>query len=111
MGRKARLRPIYLAQKLQQLRLALNLSQDGMIEKMGLTDVLTRSRISEYESGHEPPLPVLLRYAEVANVIVNVLIDDRLELPVHLPSPQRSEGIRRTPEKSQAKSTAKKKKP
>jgi transcriptional regulator with XRE-family HTH domain len=96
MGRKARMRPKYLAQKLLRIRLALDLSQDGVIEKMGLRDVLTRSRISEYEAGHEPPLPVLLRYAQLANVTVDALIDDTVELPARLPSPRRTDGIRRT---------------
>lgn len=95
MGRKARMKPRYLAEKLQQIRLRMGLSQDGILERMQVADVLTRSRISEYEAGHEPPLPVLLRYARLANVLVEVLIDDELELPANLPSPKTSAGVRR----------------
>lgn len=48
---------------------------------------LTRQNISNYESGHrEPPLYVVLRYAEVAGVCTDVLIDDDLDLPARLPS-------------------------
>jgi hypothetical protein len=54
---------------------------------MDLTDVLYQSNISGYEIGErEPPLPVLLQYARVAGVCVDVLIDDKLELPDKLPS-------------------------
>jgi hypothetical protein len=34
----------------------------------------------------EPTLMVLLRYARVAGVIVDVLIDDELDLPENLPA-------------------------
>lgn len=112
MGRSAREKPKYLARKLSQIRAALALSQSEMLECLGPPKHLLPTSISRFERGvAEPPLPVLLRYAEVANVIVNVLIDDRLELPAQLPSPQRSEGIPRTPEKSPVKSAVKKTKP
>ena len=88
MERKARLKPKYLAPKLRQIRDALGLSQNEIIVQMGLTGELTRSRISEYEAGYGPPLVVLLRYARLANVIVDVLIDDALDLPAKLPHPQ-----------------------
>jgi transcriptional regulator with XRE-family HTH domain len=39
------------------------------------------ARLSEYESGiREPDLLVLLRYARLAHVSVDVLIDDELRL-------------------------------
>ncbi len=38
--------------------------------------------ISGYETGkREPPLPVLLKYARLAGVSTDVLIDDKLKLP------------------------------
>jgi hypothetical protein len=47
---------------------------------------LTQNRISEYETGRgEPPLPILLRYARLAGICVERLIDDELDLP-ELPS-------------------------
>jgi len=40
------------------------------------------SAISGYELGtREPPLPVLLRYARLAQISTDVLIDDKLSLP------------------------------
>jgi hypothetical protein len=38
-----------------------------------------------------------LEYARIANVLMEVLADDNLDLPDTIPSPTRSEGIRRTP--------------
>jgi transcriptional regulator with XRE-family HTH domain len=52
--------------------------------------------ISQYESGkREPPLPVLLRYAELANVYVDALIDDRVDLPEKLPARAKHAGVKR----------------
>jgi transcriptional regulator with XRE-family HTH domain len=74
-----------LAEKLRQVRLGLGLSQNEMLERLGFSDVLFRSNISQYEHGRrEPPLPVLLRYARVAGVVVEILIDDELTLPAKL---------------------------
>jgi transcriptional regulator with XRE-family HTH domain len=42
--------------------------------------------ISEFEQGkREPSLPVLLRYARVAGLQVDALIDDEIDLPDQLP--------------------------
>jgi hypothetical protein len=40
-------------------------------------------------------LPVLLEYARAANIYVDALIDDNVDLPARLPSARKSEGIRR----------------
>ena len=49
-----------------------------MAERLGLTSDSRRARISEWESGRgEPNRLILIRYAEVANVNVKILIDDR----------------------------------
>jgi hypothetical protein len=49
--------------------------------------LIYQSNVSGYESGErEPPLPVLLKYAEVAGVCLDVQADDRLDLPVKLPA-------------------------
>jgi transcriptional regulator with XRE-family HTH domain len=86
MGKKARLRPERLPEKLLQIRLALGLSQTEMLKRLGFEDYMIYNRISEYELGKsEPPLPVLLRYARVAGVIMDVLADDEMDLPKRLP--------------------------
>jgi transcriptional regulator with XRE-family HTH domain len=82
-----RQKPERLAEKLKQIRLSLGLSQDGMLERLGLTEEFFRSRISAYELGNrEPPLTVLLRYARLVCVSTDVLIDDDLDLPAKLPA-------------------------
>jgi transcriptional regulator with XRE-family HTH domain len=96
MGSRARPKPERLAEKLLQIRLALELSQDGMLARLELDESHFRSAISGYELGtREPPLPVLLKYARLAGVSTDVLIDDELDLPGKLPKPTRSEAVRR----------------
>lgn len=87
MGRRARLRPKHLAKKLRAIRSALGLSQTEMLKLLGFEKLIIYNRISEYELGkNEPPLPILLRYAEVAGICVDILINDQVELPTRLPS-------------------------
>jgi transcriptional regulator with XRE-family HTH domain len=67
-----------LKEKLKLIRTHLNLTQDQMAEKLGLTSDSRRSRISEWESGRgEPNRQVLVMYTEVACVDVKQLIDDK----------------------------------
>jgi len=94
MGLKRRQRPKNLAKKLLKIRknLGADFSQNDMLKLLGLTKPFTQDYISAFELGkREPPLPVLLRYAEIAGVCTDVLIDDSLRLPAKLPStPQHS---------------------
>ena len=86
----ARMRAERLAEKLLQIRIALGLSQTEMLRRLGFEDTLVYNRISDFELGkREPPLPVLLRYARVAGVQMEVLVDDELDLPAKLPSKPR----------------------
>jgi transcriptional regulator with XRE-family HTH domain len=59
-----------------------------MFRRLGKTrSRIYASHVSGYEQGtREPPLDVLLQYARVAGVPVEVLIDDKLNLPDRLPS-------------------------
>jgi transcriptional regulator with XRE-family HTH domain len=83
-----------LAEKLLQTRNALGLSQTEMLRRLGVEDLIAYHRISEYETGkREPPLPILLEYARVANVYVDAFINDAVNLPSRLPSPKKSEGV------------------
>ena len=85
-----RQKPERLADKLKQIRLSLGLSQDGMLERLGLTEEFVRSRISAYELGNrESHLPILLKYARLAGISTDVLIDDELDLPAKLPTRQK----------------------
>jgi transcriptional regulator with XRE-family HTH domain len=90
MGRASRRKQERLAEKLLQIRLALGLSQDEMLSRLGLSDDLYRTNISSYERGErEPPLFALLAYARSVGISTDVLIDDKLNLPAKL-KPKRS---------------------
>lgn len=94
MGRAARPKPSHLGEKLLQVRTGLSLSQTQMCKALDLA--VDYSAISQYElDTREPPLPILLRYAELANVYVDVLIDDRLDLPEKLPARAKHAGVKR----------------
>ncbi|HEX8285470.1 MAG TPA: helix-turn-helix transcriptional regulator [Pyrinomonadaceae bacterium] len=87
MGRKPRHKPERLAEKLRQIREALGLSQNEMIRHMGAEELMAQNTISEFELGkREPPLLVLLKYAEAAGVCLDVLANDDLDLPAKLPA-------------------------
>lgn len=90
MGRKARPKLKHLAGKLLQIRNALGLSQTEILYRLGVEDLITYHQISRFETGtREPPYIVLLRYARVAGISTDVLIDDELNLPAKLPAKAR----------------------
>jgi transcriptional regulator with XRE-family HTH domain len=77
----ARNRPRRLAEKLLQIREALGLSQREMAERLG--NYRTHHHISKYERGKSIPfIEVVLAYARVANVTMNQIVDDKLDLDV-----------------------------
>lgn len=83
----ARRGPARLAEKLKVVRIGLGLSQNGMLQKLGFAEEYDRTEIAHYERGNrEPTLPVLLAYARAANIYMEVLVDDELNLPDELPS-------------------------
>jgi transcriptional regulator with XRE-family HTH domain len=86
MGKKARRKPERLAEKLTQIRAALGVSQSEMLKRLGVEDQIDYTAISKYEIGrNEPSLIILLRYARVAGVSMETLVDDELDLPKKLP--------------------------
>lgn len=86
MGRSRQPRPARLASKLREIRLKLDLTQEQMFERL----VIQRRRsisghIGLYETDQRvPPLLVLLRYARVAKIPMEVLVDDEIDLPEKL---------------------------
>lgn len=88
MGSARRPQPARLAEKLLEIRKRLDWSQGQMFKRLENSGVnIHPPHISGYESGtREPPLAVLLEYARVAGVIVDVLIDDKENLPNRLPA-------------------------
>ena len=90
MGRGRRLQPKLLGSKLKQIREWLGYSQEQMAERLQ-KDVPGASihpgHISQFESGkREPSLLVLLAYARLVRVSMDVLVDDEIDLPEKLPS-------------------------
>lgn len=85
MGRAKRVAPTRLGDKLLQIRKSFKLQQIQMIDCLG-PGGLYQAHISGFELGsREPPLHILLRYARVAGVCLDVLVDDKLDLPEKLP--------------------------
>jgi transcriptional regulator with XRE-family HTH domain len=92
----ARRNPIRLAEKLLAVRSHLGLSQRELIRRLGLSGKLTQAEVSMFESGRRvPSLLVLREYALLANVWMDVLVADELDLPGKLPASPKGEGIRR----------------
>ncbi|HEV7396405.1 MAG TPA: helix-turn-helix transcriptional regulator [Pyrinomonadaceae bacterium] len=83
MGRSYRERPKRLGRKLALIRQRLGLTQPELIVRLGVKgEPLYPSSITLYEQGkREPPLLVLLRYARLADVTMESLVDDKLKLP------------------------------
>ncbi|HXM46905.1 MAG TPA: helix-turn-helix transcriptional regulator [Pyrinomonadaceae bacterium] len=79
MGRTRRRRPKHLRRKLLTIRQRLGMSQTEMAKALGLQ--VHYSAVSNYELGtREPDLLTVLKYAELAGVSTDVLIDDKQEL-------------------------------
>jgi transcriptional regulator with XRE-family HTH domain len=97
MGRSSREKPQRLAEKLKQIRTSLGLTQNGILIRLGYQDTsIKRNSISGYERGvREPPLMILYAYANLANVYMEVLVDDALDLPGTIPSDEKSSGRKR----------------
>jgi transcriptional regulator with XRE-family HTH domain len=95
MGKRSRSKPERLAEKLLQIRVALGLSQTEMHRRLRLEEEVEYTNISKYELGrNEPPLTTLLRYARVAGVHLEDIVDDELDLPAKLPGNVKYKGIK-----------------
>jgi transcriptional regulator with XRE-family HTH domain len=93
MGKASRRKPAQLAKKLLNIRLSLELSQNQLIKRLGLEDDLEQQYISKFEHGViEPPLHVLCAYADLANVPLDYLARDYLDLPKVIPTRRRKIG-------------------
>ena len=96
MGRASRQKPLRLAEKLKLIRETLGLSQDGMLIRLGLQNSsINRASISGYELGkREPPVLILYAYSKAANIFMEVLVDDEINLPDIIPSQEKNLGKR-----------------
>lgn len=97
MGINNRIKPKLLAEKLAKIRNDLGITLDEMAQKLETPDIkLYKGTIYNYEIGkREPQLATLLAYARVANIYLDTLIDDEIDLPDKLPVKIKSEGIKR----------------
>lgn len=83
--------PKRLGMKLRQIREALGLTQEEMLKRLDLPSVISQSTMSAYERNAKlPPYFVLARYGDVANIWIDVLVRDSLDLPNRLPSPTKA---------------------
>ena len=85
MGQAPRNKPKRLGEKLLQIREVLGLSQREMAkrlsERTGFT--ITHTHVSNYERDRvEPFLETTLAYARLANVEMNDIADDDVDLPL-----------------------------
>ena len=86
MEQRRRIRPAKLANKLREIRHVLGLSQSELLRCLDAEDLMHYGRISDYELGkREPSLWILLAYARVARIHLEVIVDDNISLPTELP--------------------------
>ena len=80
---KNKITSLRMGEKLRLIRTSLGLTQKEIAVRLVYKDVrLNRHSISGYELGkREPSSLTLFAYAKLANVFMDVLIDDALDLP------------------------------
>ncbi|HYG10002.1 MAG TPA: helix-turn-helix transcriptional regulator [Pyrinomonadaceae bacterium] len=87
MGRKPRVKPERLGEKLRTIRDAFGLSQGELVKRLEAVNLIDAKHVSKFELGErEPSLLVLLRYARLAGISIDALADDDLNLPAKLPA-------------------------
>ncbi len=93
MGKAKRAKPEKLAEKLTAIRESLGLTHEELISRLDCPQIpLYRASISQYESGKsEPPLPVLLKYARLAGITMDVLADDEMKLGEYFPKGKKAQ--------------------
>ena len=80
MGRSRRNKPMKLGHKLLAIRKRLQMSQTQMARALELK--VHYSAVSNFElETREPDLLIVLRYARLAGIPMEVIVDDHLDLP------------------------------
>jgi len=80
MGRVRRNKPLKLSEKLLAIRKRLRMSQTEMARALELK--VHYSAVSNFELGtREPDLLIVLRYARLAGVPMEAIVDDQMSLP------------------------------
>lgn len=83
MGSASRMKPKKLGVKLKAIRKQFDYSFTQMAERLSDKKVaILRTDVSRYEKGiREPSLIVLLRYARLVGITLDVLADDEIKFP------------------------------
>lgn len=83
MGQNKRPMPAKLGQKLKSIREHLGLTGEELIDRLDCPSIpLHTGTITKYEKNlRDPSSIVLLHYARLAKVPMEVLVDDELDLP------------------------------
>jgi transcriptional regulator with XRE-family HTH domain len=80
MGRSRRNKPMKLGHKLLAIRKRLQMSQTQMARALELK--VHYSAVSNFElETREPDLLIVLRYARLAGIPMEMIVDDQLDLP------------------------------
>ena len=80
MGRSRRNKPLKLSHKLLAIRKRLEMSQTQMAKALELK--VHYSAVSNFELGtREPDLLIVLRYARLARIPMEMIVDDEMDLP------------------------------
>lgn len=89
MGRAKAEQPQRIAQKLKQIRTSLGFTQDEMANELGCQGVkVYRGYVGSYEIGERvPTLLIVMAYARIADISMETLCDDKIELPEDLHDP------------------------
>jgi transcriptional regulator with XRE-family HTH domain len=77
-----------LGEKLRQIRKRIDggLTQNEIVERLGLEKDFDQERISKYERGIlEPPVYVLIGYSDLAGIPLDVLLRPERDIPDKLP--------------------------
>jgi transcriptional regulator with XRE-family HTH domain len=61
-----------------------------LVRQLGVQALIEHTTISKYElNKNEPPLAILLAYARLAEIPVEHIIDDELEITIRIPQDHR----------------------
>ena len=90
MGRSRRNKPLKLGHKLLAIRKHLEKSQTEMAHALELK--VHYSAVSNFELGtREPDLLIVLRYARLAGIPMDMIVDDQIDLPWEVTKPLKTQ--------------------
>jgi transcriptional regulator with XRE-family HTH domain len=82
-----------LGEKLRQIRKRIDggLTQNEIVERLGLESDFDQERVSKYERGViEPPIYVLIAYSDLAGISLDVLLRPEHDIPDKIPAGTKS---------------------